>query len=225
MIDETEEAIRTKWHNIFAAVLREWLEPVNITVSPEEPLTAEPQRIDVLLLKHNNGPLTPEQFCRLADGLRDSKAQHLLLEFKYTESFSKDYIKQTMGYETAYRTRKKMKEDQVDSFLLCSQSPRPETLRDFGYTLTEHAGVYRNDNPVLAGTLILSLNDLSNEPHNIPLKIFASKMQEKRNAFEAINNDALQGMSIDLEFTLEGLQEILFDFLMKEKNIWLILKN
>ena len=116
-----------------------------------------------------------------------------------------------MGYEATYRKQQNMKESQVDSFLLCSQSPRADTLRNFGYTLTQHEGVYRNDHPILTDTLIISLNDLSNEAHNIPLKVFASKMREKQRAFKAIDNNVLKGMSLELELTFEGLQEILFD--------------
>jgi len=191
-------------------VLQEWLSPVGIEVISEVLVTSKPQKADILLLTHEDQAFTTEQLYRLADGLRQSKASHLLLEFKYTESLSKDAIKQIMGYEVAYRTGQKLKANQLDSFLLCSKSPHAEILTHLGYNLTKYPGVYKNQNPVLADTVLLSLNDLSDEPHNLPLKCFASKMREKRKAYLSIQNDELKGISQELEYTLEGLWALYF---------------
>lgn len=200
---------KTPWHQILAAVLQEWLTPVGIEVIAEVPLTVKPQQADILLLRHGEQPLTAAQYCRLADGLRQSTASHLLLEFKYTESLTADAIKQAIGYEVAYRTRQRLKPSQVDMFLLCSQTPAPHTLDHWGYQTTQQTGVWANRYPILTDVTLLLLNDLSDAPHNLPLKCFASKQREKRKAYHAIHHNHLPDMSEELEYTLMGLWALL----------------
>lgn len=40
----------------------------------------------------------------LPDGIRDCNANHILIEFKYTESLTADAIRQAVSYEYFYRT-------------------------------------------------------------------------------------------------------------------------
>ncbi len=83
MTDETEEP-KIKWHRLLAQLLEELLTPVGISVHPEVPVMSEPPKTDILLLtKENKGKWTPEQMARLPDGIREKKADHILLEFKY----------------------------------------------------------------------------------------------------------------------------------------------
>ena len=77
---------KTQWHKLLAGVLEEWLTPVGIKVQTEIPISSNPPKADILLLKSPDKKINHQQYLRLSDGLRDSSANQLLLEFKYTES-------------------------------------------------------------------------------------------------------------------------------------------
>ena len=114
---------KTRWHRILAGILEEWLTPAGILVQPEAPVGAEPPKADVLLLKRGTGKMRHQQKQRLADGLRDSRAGCLLLEFKYTQSLNEDAMAQLLGYELFYRRSQKLNKGKVAAFLLCSKTP------------------------------------------------------------------------------------------------------
>lgn len=78
-----------------------------------------------------------------------------------------------------------------------------------GYQTTQQAGVWVNRYPILTDVTLLLLNDLSDAPHNLPLKCFASKQREKRKAYHAIHHNHLPDMSEELEYTLMGLWALL----------------
>ncbi|MCP4701602.1 MAG: hypothetical protein GY862_32795 [Gammaproteobacteria bacterium] len=58
---------------------------------------------------------------------------------------------------------------------------------------------------------ILVLNELSDEPHNVPLKCFASRRAEIRKAYRAINENRLPGQTLRLERMFNGLHMLLSD--------------
>ena len=58
-------------------------------MNPEAPIMSESPQIDILLIKRQTTDWTPEQRALLPDGIRDSKATDILLEFKYNY---KDYF-------------------------------------------------------------------------------------------------------------------------------------
>ena len=117
----------TKWHRILATILEEWLTPVGIRVQTEVPICADPPKADILLLTHNTPKLRTEQRRRLPDGLRDSLATNLVLEFKYTESLNEYSVIQVLGYGLFLMNAQKLKASQVEMFLLCSKTPQPNT--------------------------------------------------------------------------------------------------
>ena len=82
----TDKPKRTNWHGLFARALEELLSPLDIEVLTEFPVTPEPPKADVVLLRRGGKTWTKEQLACLADGLGDTDAGALLLEFKYTES-------------------------------------------------------------------------------------------------------------------------------------------
>ena len=69
----------TRWHRLLGKLLEEWLTPVDIAVQTEVPLLSEPPQADILLLRHSGSRWTKEQAERLPDGLRQSRASHLLI--------------------------------------------------------------------------------------------------------------------------------------------------
>ena len=88
---------KTRWHRLLGKVLEEWLTPVRIGVQVEFPLLSNPPQADILLLRHEGKGWSEEQRERLADGLRQSRASHLLLEFKYTQSFNESALAQLLA--------------------------------------------------------------------------------------------------------------------------------
>ncbi|MCP4697155.1 MAG: hypothetical protein GY862_09940, partial [Gammaproteobacteria bacterium] len=58
---------------------------------------------------------------------------------------------------------------------------------------------------------LLVLNELSDEPHNVPLKCFASRRAEIRKAYRVINENRLPGQTLRLEQMFNGLYRLLSD--------------
>ncbi len=76
---------RTKWHQLFGFLLQELLTPVGLTIQTELPVSTDPPKIDIIIIKRESEAWTEAQLALLPDGIRDSQASHILLEFKYTE--------------------------------------------------------------------------------------------------------------------------------------------
>nr|MDJ0842132.1 hypothetical protein [Acidobacteriota bacterium] len=58
-------------------------------------------------------------------------------------------------------------------------------------------------------TPIISLNDLPNTPHNLLFKVFASKVKQKKVAFDKIKDRRADVMSGELSALIIGLQKIM----------------
>ncbi|MCP4695929.1 MAG: hypothetical protein GY862_03625 [Gammaproteobacteria bacterium] len=200
----------TRWHQILGGILKEWLTPAGILVQHDAPIGVELPRADILLLKSARGKMRHKQRQRLADGLRDCRANHLVLEFKYTESLNEDALTQLLCYEWLYRKSLELKKGQTAAFLLCSKTPRPKTLRKFGYQQTKRRGVYQSGQALISRATLLVLNELSDEPHNAPLKCFASRQTEMRKAYRIIRENRLPGLTLQLERMFNGLYTLLF---------------
>ena len=200
---------RTRWHRILGTVLKEWLTPVGITVHTEVPVMTEPPKLDILLLKNNHKGNIELQRERLASGLRDCKADTLIIEFKYTESVNADTLALTGGYDAFYRRAHNLSRNEVHTFILSSKTPRAETLKSHSYEKTEHPGVYTSSIPMLSHLTIIALNDLTNEPYNVVWKCFASRREEMRKAYKNIHKSWRGKISVPLEWLLDGLWRIL----------------
>jgi hypothetical protein len=199
---------KTRWHQIFATILKEWLTPVGITVETETPVSSEPPKADIVLLT-KTAKKTKAQYMRLANGLRDSKATHLLLEFKFTESFNLNAVHQTLAYQFFYQSGQKLKHHKLDCFILSSKTPRKKTLQEMGYCATGIKGIYKSDLLLFSKITLISLNELSDEPQNIPLKLFASHRHQKQNAYQAIQENKLFGMTEKLSWLFQGFWAII----------------
>jgi hypothetical protein len=172
------EPVKIKWHQIFAAMLREQLQQVMITVIDELPVTGE---IDVVLLQRliNSRTWTAQQRQALPDGIRDSLARHFLLEVKITESFSREVVEQALGYDIFYRRKPdiaSLPASAVASFIICAKTPRRQTLAQFGYEPTQWAGIYQSNKLFLERINLMVLNELSPQPHNVFFKLFANQL-------------------------------------------------
>ena len=207
----TETPIPIKWHTIFAAVLRELLTPLQIRVLDEFTLTGE---VDVILIQLLVGQLwTAEQRQYLPDGLRDSVATHLLIEFKYTQSLEEKSFRQAIAYDTLYRQQQahqKLAAEAIQTFIVSAITPQAETLTQFGYAATDQAGVYRSQETFLRNIPLILLNELSLEQHNAFFKLFASRRKVKLAALETLKGWGLRQLQGKLFWLMKGLLNLWF---------------
>ena len=155
------------WHRLLGALLDAVLSPVGISVETDILVTAEPPRADILLLRRDQPRWNEAQRRRLADGLRDTDASHLLIEFKYSEGLSENAFVQLLSYDYFYRCHRRLSRDDVACFLVSATTPRSDLLTRLGFHPTDRAGVYgRNDHPLLAAMQVILLNELTPAAHN-----------------------------------------------------------
>jgi len=209
--DSTEKKENNPWHRLLARLLEIVLSPVEIEVEPNAEVMTEPPKADILLLRRNTLNWTAEQRARLPDGIRDSKASHILIEFKYTQSVNEEALIQALGYDFFYKKAKKLPPLEVQTVLLSARKPHSKTLTSLGYQLTdEYSGVYRSQTPIFRNVLLLSLNELSNEPHNLWIKCFASRQAVKKQALDKLNQLGLVSIADELEWFINGLMSLWF---------------
>jgi len=207
----TETPIPIKWHTIFAAVLRELLTPLQIRVLDEFTLTGE---VDVILIQLLVGQLwTAEQRQYLPDGLRDSVATHLLIEFKYTQSLEESRDRACPVSTYLYRQQQahqKLPAEAIQTFIVSAITPQAETLTQFGYAATDQAGVYRSQETFLRNIPLILLNELSLEQHNAFFKLFASRRKVKLAALETLKGWGLRRLQGKLFWLIKGLLNVWF---------------
>ena len=199
---------KTSWHRLLARLLELVLSPVNIEVHPDASVMTDPPEVDILLLKRQAAKWTAAQRALLPDGIRDSKASDILIEFKYTESFNEKALAQTISYDSLYKRTKNLSDEEVQTVLFSAKTPWIDTLERLGYSQTEFAGVYRSEIPILDNILLLSLNDLSDEPHNVWIKCFASKQKVKEKTLEQLKALGLISRTDELKWFIGGLKKI-----------------
>ncbi|RKZ93234.1 MAG: hypothetical protein DRR19_01795 [Candidatus Parabeggiatoa sp. nov. 1] len=210
MDEEEDRKPPTLWHYLFGRLLEKVLGSVNILVYPELSVMSQPPKADVLLLRREGSFWTDEQRKRLPDGVRDSFASNILLEFKYTESLDEKAFQQALCYRTFYQQAKELASEEVQAFVISSKTPQKKRITGWDYALTKQAGVYHSDNWLLKDIPLLVLNELPPTPHNAWIKCFASRQKEKQNAFDALRQEA-EPMTTELAYFLNFLQ-----YLMRE---------
>lgn len=202
---------KTRWHRLLGKLLEELLTPVGIEVYTEVAIMSKPPEADILLLKRDPAGWTPSQRALLPEGIRDSQASHVLLEFKYTESVSEDALLQSLGYDSFYRRIQQLTRTEVQTVLVSAKTPQPATLKHLGYRTTAWPGVYRSRKVLVQRIMLISLNELANLPHNAFFKCFASRRAEKRKAFATLKQASLvPWITTPLNWFLEGLWKYWF---------------
>ncbi len=196
----------TLWHRFLAKILELTVGRLGVQVESEMQISSDPPKIDVVLLRRETAAWTAAQAALLPDGVRDTPAHHVLIEFKYSESLTLDAVIQALGYEYFFRTNRELPQADVQMFILCAQTPRHERLRELGYTETIWPGVLRSSNIYASHITLLLLNELRDEPHNAFVKTFASRKQQKAKAFVLLQQ--FHELSVDLLRLLEGLETI-----------------
>jgi len=204
---------KTRWHRLLGKLLECLLTTVDIQVQVEPELMSQPPKGDIILLRRQHPDWTAAQKALLADGIRDTTAAYILLEFKYTESVNRDVLQQTLGYEYFYRQAQQLNAEELACFLLSAKTPQAATLERYGYELTDKSGVYCSKQPILSHITLISLNDLADTPHNAWLRMFASKQKEKEKAARHIRRIDLEPYSLELYWFLEGFLKLIFRLL------------
>ncbi|MEM7535492.1 MAG: hypothetical protein AAF639_25170 [Chloroflexota bacterium] len=181
----------TPWHLYFALLLDKLLTPVGVQVHAEYKVMTEPPQADVVLQWDKNKFWTNAQRARMPNGVRDSQAYHLILEFKYTESANLMAFQKTLGYDAFYRDKHKLERSAVETFLVSSITPNQELLDNLGYQQKDHNGVYRSSHLMMKQVTLLILNELSDAPYNAYAKMFASRQDPKTEAQQYLVDDVL----------------------------------
>jgi hypothetical protein len=138
------------------------LSPVNIEVLPNDisVMNNAPEE-NILLLKRYTDEWTAAQRARLPDGIRDSKASLMLIEFEHTKPFNKNVLQQALAYDFFYKRAKQLSDKALQTVFLSAKTPKLDTLKRLGYSKTQFAGVYRSEIPILEQVLLLSLKGIS----------------------------------------------------------------
>ena len=204
------ETSKTRWHQLLGKLLEELLVPAGVTVQTDFSVMSEPPKTDILLLRKEHHRWTETQLERLPDGVRDSRARHILLEFKYTESVNEDAFLQALCYDYLYRRTQNLKRHEVQTFIISSKTTRKTTLERYGYFQSDKKGVYQSALPLLQFVPLISLNELSDELHNAYIKCFASRVKEKKAAFEVLTRKGFYKLSVPFQWVIEGLMHYWF---------------
>ncbi|MBF0185879.1 MAG: DUF4351 domain-containing protein [Magnetococcales bacterium] len=191
-----------------AQAVEEPLTTVNIAVQTEVDVTSGSPKADIILLRREGGNWTKEQKAWLADGMRDTTAKDLLIEFKFTESLTNRICRQLLVYDHLYQEKQQLQRDDLTSFLLLSKTPETDILERHGFAPTDKTGVYASRIEVFDSIFVILLNELSSAPHNAIWKCFASRKQEWQKAFECIHQRCLPTTSAEHEYVIFGIRKI-----------------
>ena len=208
----TDKPKKTCWHCLLARALKELLGPLDIQVLTEVPVVPDPPKADIILLRREGVTWTKEQSDCLADGLRDTDAEVLLVEFKYTESMTDDAFGKLFVYDFLYRESEGLKRSQLQSFLVSAKTPGTDILARYGFEPTGRNGVYTSEMPIVGTMQVILLNELDDQPHNAVLKCFSSRQKEKVKAFGTMHRHVLPSRtSGKLAWVTFGLSRIMME--------------
>ena len=198
---------RVQYHQLLGMGMQLNLAEVQVNVSTESSVLSESPRVDILLLRREGAAWTDAQRARLPDGLRDSTAAHVLVEFKYTESVTEDGILQAAAYDLFYRQAQNLSREQTLPVLMSARTPHRSRLDEWGFEETQR-GVFRARLPIMRRVLLLALNRLPATSNNAMVKLFASRDREREAGFAALDRRVLEE-SLDLHVYVLGLMQTL----------------
>jgi len=177
--EEQPESSRKPWHRWFGNFFRIPLTPLGLEVHTGYEVMAGPPEADVVIIRKGRKAWTRKQLEFLPDGIRECAAAHIVIEFKHSESVNEDAFFQTAGYRHFYKSSNRLKDEDMQIFLASSKTPVGAALKEYGYVPTGLPGVYQSSLPLLKRIILLSLNDLADEPHNTLVRLLASKKKAR----------------------------------------------
>jgi hypothetical protein len=206
--EDKEATEKTLLHRIYNRISELLLPPQGITVSTNLDVMTYPPAADILLRRENES-WTDEQLQRLPDGIRDSTARHILIEFKATESLSKEALIQAAAYEHFYKNSQKLNDDDIQTFVICSIQPQKANREQYGYKIRVQPGVYLRSNIAFNHITLISLNELPDVLHNAWTTCLASKKRKRLKAFQILQSQGFKLISKTLKrFLIELWQRI-----------------
>ncbi len=198
---------QVRWHQFFGTDFDLIFTPLGLDILLEKLALSEPPRVDVVIIRRTTPEWTAEQYAFLPDGIRQSRASHVLIEHKQTESINLSVFKQALIYDELYPQGQKVVQNEVQTFIFSARTPKTRALQEAGFSLSELAGVYHSDNPFAARLTLISLNELAPELHNAFVQCFATKRLIRESAFERLINLGWERMSDAFWDFLMGLQK------------------
>ncbi|HJT78384.1 MAG TPA: hypothetical protein VJ739_14370 [Gemmataceae bacterium] len=165
------------WHRLFGLLLTDLFTGSPYTVGIERDLSAQQQKLDVLILRQGPGRLTQ----RLPDGLGDL-VEHNLVTFKSHQEPLDDWaLKELLGHYVAYRKLTSpspadlLPAEQFRLYAVCSRFPH--NLAAAVELVPAAPGVYhcRFGTDVIR---IVVVRQLAQEPHNAPLFLFSGSAEQ-----------------------------------------------
>ena len=201
------DSVRVQYHRLLGSGMRLNLAAVKVLVSTESSILSESPRVDILLLRREGAAWTEAQRERLPDGIRDSTAGHILIEFKYTESVSEDGILQAAAYDLFYRQVQRLSKEDTLPVVLSAKTPQKSRLDKWGYEESQR-GVFRTNLPFVGRVMLLALNRLPASSNNALVKLFASRQQERNAGFASLDSSVFAD-STDLHAYVLGLSQTL----------------
>jgi len=202
-----KKTIKTPWHVAFGEVLGAFFHPMHLSVEPNVSVMGKLPEADILLFRPETPKWTNEQRQRLPDGIRQSQAHYILIEFKYTESVTQSAFVQAQAYEYFYKQYKSLKDKDIQTFVVTAKKPRYPTRKKWGYEQAVYPGVYKSNHELLKRIPLISLNELSAKLHNAYFKLFASHKVVRERVFKQLErNKAIPTLPEPLESLLSGLR-------------------
>ena len=192
MDNEEESRKKTLWHQILGRIFTDLLTPLKISVSTDVKVMIKAPEADILLLRREDRFWTKAQRERLPDGIRDSQAAHILIEFKATESLSKETFIQAGAYEYFYKQSQELADEEIQTFVICAIQPQKANREQYGYTIEVQPGVYQSDNLILKPITLISLNELPDQLHNAWVTCLASKKRKRLKAFTLLGEEGFK---------------------------------
>ena len=205
-MDNFDPSKKTLWHQILGSILKQLLTPLGITVLTDVKVMTKPPEADVLLLKRKHPNYwTQEQLEQLPDGIRDSTASHILIEFKATESISKETFIQAAAYNYFYQQSQKLTDHELQTFVISAIQPQKANREQYGYKIQVQPGVYQSDMIAFDHLTLISLNELSDELHNAWITCLASKQLKRLKAFNLIQSQGFKFIPMPFKLFLAEL--------------------
>jgi hypothetical protein len=174
--------MKTKSHLLFGKLFKAIMAPLGVVVSTEFKIMSDSPRADILIIKKRSGKWSQKQLKMIPDGIRESEARYIILEFKYTQSLSDKSFQQALGYDYFLGEHYHLKRNDFQTFIVSAITPRQEILIDYGYSQTGTNGVYKSHIRAFKLFPILILNELPDEYHNALIKAFASRKAQREKA-------------------------------------------
>jgi hypothetical protein len=203
----TGDTVRVRSHHLLGSGMEMSLATVHVLVKTESSVLSDSPKVDMLLVQREGRTWNDAQRARLPDGVRDSAAANILVEFKYTESVTEDGLLQAAAYDLFYRRAQRLAKEQALPVVLSAKTPQKSRLAKWGYEEWQR-GVYRSNMPILRRVMLLALNRLPPRSNNAYVKLFASREQEREAAFASLDKSVLAD-SVDMHAYVLGLRQAL----------------